>query len=370
LLRLPGGPESSFLALLGCDGQQLTLLTPEMAQVRVSLDDVRCDICRAIEEPRAGAVDRLLAETGVRGRRRERARRALLGDLLATERLGGCWLLRPATSASMSTLAREARLPRLLAALAGAHLCEYVLWILSWWLLGWMTFQGRLDLGWLLAWLLLLGMLIPFHLLTTWTGGLVAMRAGALIKRRLLFGAVRLEPEEIRHQGAGQLLGRVLEADAIESMALTGGYLAVTALIELALSGVVLGAGARSLILVVLLLGMMAATVWLAFRYYRCRRIWTEDRLGMTNDLVERMIGHRTRLAQEARAKWNEGEDQALERYLGLSRGLDQRAVVLQALVPRGWLIAGLLGLVPAFISGGRSNVTLAVGIGGTLLAY
>jgi ATP-binding cassette subfamily B protein len=270
----------------------------------------------------------------------------------------------------VTTLAREARLPRLLAALAGAHLCEYSLWILSWWLLGWMTFQGRLDLGWLLAWLLLLLMLIPFHLLTTWTGGLFAMRAGALLKRRLLFGALRLEPEEIRHQGAGQLLGRVHEADAIESMALTGGFLGLTALIELLLAGLVLGAGARSGIHVALLLGTAAATGWLALRYYGRRRTWTEGRLGMTNDLVERMIGHRTRLAQEARAHWNEGEDQTLEHYLGVSRGLDRRAVLLQALIPRGWLVAGLGGLVPAFVSGDRSSVTLAVGIGGIILAY
>ena len=39
----------------------------------------------------------------------------------------------------------------------------------------------------------------------------------------------------------------------------------------------------------------------------------------MTNDLTERMIGHRTRLAQEAPRHWHDGEDEELERYLEMS---------------------------------------------------
>jgi ATP-binding cassette subfamily B protein len=370
LLRLPGGPTAGFLALLGNHRSHVTLLTPELTRVRLPLEAVRAELCREIVAPCAGVVDRLLTATEVRGRRRERARQALFTELLASAGLGGCWLVRSAGGAGVLALVHEARLPRLLLALGGVHLVEYGLWILSWWLLGWMTFQGRLDLGWLTAWLLLLFMLVPFHLLTTWTGGLFAVRAGALLKRRLLFGALRLEPEEIRHQGAGQLLGRVLEAEAIEAMALTGGFLSLTALIELALAGVVLGAGGRSGLHVVLLLATLAATGWLGFRYYRRRRRWTEERLKMTNDLVERMIGHRTRLAQEARAHWNDGEDQALERYLGVSQALDRRGVVLQAVIPRSWLIVGLLGLAPAFVTGNPAGAVLAVAVGGIVLAY
>ena len=90
----------------------------------------------------------------------------------------------------------------------------------------------------------------------------------------------------------------------------------------------------------------------------------------MTNDLVEGMVGHRTRLAQEARAHWNEGEDEALDRYYDVSRALDRDALVLQAVVPRGWFIAGVLGLLPAFLAGGHSAALLAVGLGGVLLAF
>jgi ATP-binding cassette subfamily B protein len=121
---------------------------------------------------------------------------------------------------------------------------------------------------------------------------------------------------------------------------------------------------------VLLLLGTVGVTVLLGVRYYRRRRWWTNERLEMTNDLVERMLGHRTRLAQEARARWNEGEDQALERYLRASEDLDRRTAALQVLVPRGWFVVGLLGLAPAFLAGNRSTTAVAVGIGGVLLAY
>ncbi len=90
----------------------------------------------------------------------------------------------------------------------------------------------------------------------------------------------------------------------------------------------------------------------------------------MTSDLVECMVGHRTRLAQESRERWNEGEDRALSGYYGLSRSLDRAGVTLQALVPRGWFLAGMLGLIPAFVAGGQSIAYVAIGVGGVILAY
>jgi ATP-binding cassette subfamily B protein len=185
-----------------------------------------------------------------------------------------------------------------------------------------------MDRGWLLAWLLLLLTLIPCRLLATSAGGRLAIQAGALLKRRLLFGALRLEPDEIRHLGVGHLLGRTLESGAVESAAITGGLLGLTAVIELILAAFVLGAGAGSWSHVILLLGTAFAASWLGWRYYRQQRRWTGERLELTHDLVERMVGHRTRLAQEARAHWNDGDDQALERYLGVSRDLDRAGVV------------------------------------------
>src|SRR5438105_7086955 len=136
-----------------------------------------------------------------------RARQAILGERLGAERLGGCWLLRLPAGTHFGHQMRHARLPQRLLVLVGAHATQYGLWLLSWWVVGQGALAGRLDRGWLLAWALLLLTLVPLRLLVTWSQGWLAIAAGGLLKRRLLAGALRLEPEEIRQQGAGQLLG-------------------------------------------------------------------------------------------------------------------------------------------------------------------
>jgi ATP-binding cassette subfamily B protein len=140
---------------------------------------------------------------------------------------------------------RQARLPRHLLVLIGAHTVQYFLLLLSWWLVGRGALEGRLDLGWLLAWGLILLTTVPFRLLMIWSQGVLAIGAGGLLKQRLLYGVLRLAPEEVRHQGAGQFFGRVLESQAVESLALSGGFLALVVGVELIMTAVVLGKGAE-----------------------------------------------------------------------------------------------------------------------------
>ena len=74
-----------------------------------------------------------------------------------------------------------------------------------------LTFSLFWVFGWvillLVAWQLLLLTLIPLRLATTALGGRLAIGAGGLLKRRLLVGALKLEPDEIRHLGVGTELG-------------------------------------------------------------------------------------------------------------------------------------------------------------------
>ena len=172
----------------------------------------------------------------------------------------------------------------------------------------------------------------------------------------------------MRHQGAGQLFGRVIESQAVESLVLSGGFLALGAGVELVMAAVVLGLGAGGTPHVLLFLGWVVLALCLNWRYGRYYQHWTAARLGLTHDLVERMVGHRTRLAQEPRERWHDGEDQAMERYFALSRQTDGAAMA-QAPVSAGWLILGLLGLTPTLVSGTSMPGALAVSLGGVLLA-
>src|SRR5262249_46462306 len=202
----------------------------------------------------------------------------------------------------------------------------------------------------------------------TWTQGMLAIGVGGLLKQRLLYGALRLEPEEIRNQGAGQLLGRVIESETVESLALSGGFLALVSIIELILAASVLAAGAGGLLHGLLLVVWVALTLFLGRRYYKQSSRWADSRLTMTQELVERMVGHRTRIAQESRQHWHDGEDREVDRYFELSKRMDGTAAMLIAGIPRGWLIVGLLGLAPGFISNSSTAAGLAVGLGGLLL--
>jgi ATP-binding cassette subfamily B protein len=368
LLSFPTREGRRFLALLSAGRRRATLLTPDQRTVSVSLNAVIDVVGRELEESCAAWQGALLDELKLCGGRRRRARRALLRSHLAAERVRGLYALRPGATASFwTTLRRAGTLSRLLA-LATAHWLGFALWIVSWWIIGHGALEGRLDGAWLLAWGLLLLTMIPFEMLTAWVSGVLAIGIGGLLKQRLLAGSLRLDPESVRHEGAGHLLGRVMESEALESSALGTGVSGVLASIELVVAGVVLSYGAGGVAHALLLGVWVLLTVLVSLRYYTCLRRWTRARLSMTQDMVEKIVGHRTRLAQERSSEWHTGEDRALADYFGLSKDLDCWAL-RSSLLADGWFVVGILGLAPALLSSSASPGELAVALGGILLA-
>jgi ATP-binding cassette subfamily B protein len=370
IIQIPGGNKPRFAVLQGGGKRTLRLLGPDLQLHRVAKKSFRAALCAEIEGPLSNGADRVLKRAGLADHKLPRARNTILREQLSACRISNCWLLRAAPGHDLRSQVRGARLiPRLLI-LASAHAIQYLLWLISWALIGRGALQGHLDWGWLMAWALLLLGLIGFQLLAGWSQGVVAIAAGRILKQRLLCGALRLNPEEIRHQGAGQLLGRVIESEAVESLALSGGFLGLFSCFELLVAMVVLGAGARSwghVLLLALWIGVVGIMAW---RYFRTRKQWTNQRVSMTNDLVERMVGHRTRIAQQVSQQWYDEEDQTVDRYLTVSEVMDRRAARLVAIAPRAWLVLGLAGLAPAFARGGSSPAVLAVELGGLLVAY
>jgi ATP-binding cassette, subfamily B, bacterial len=190
------------------------------------------------------------------------------------------------------------------------------------------------------------------------------------LRQRLLSGALQLDASEVRRRGAGGLLGVVLEADAVESLAVGGGMLALVAGVELLLAAFVLRSGAQSGTALGALTACLAITAVLASRYYAQRQRWTHARLTMTEELVAGIVGNRTRLAQEREPRWHVREDAALTDYLSASRRLDRLHAALTALVPRGFLLAGVVSLAPSFVEGSATATDLAISVGGLLLAF
>jgi ATP-binding cassette subfamily B protein len=352
-------------------GRRLTVIGPDHREVVVRVETLR----RALVDPEAAPffadAERLADEAGVRAANRSAVASALVEERLRARRLRGVWLLRIPSGASFGAQVAAAGGRRQLVLLALAHISQYGLWIAAWWLLGRAALQGRLDASWLAAWTLALFTLVPLQLLALWLQGRVAISVGALLKQRLLTGAFGLEPEEIRREGAGHLLGRVIEAEAVESLALGGGFMALLAALELVIAACVLAVASPLLAsLLVVWTGIAAALAWVFFR----RRLdWVRLRIGLTLDLIEGMIGHRTRIAQMRQTEWHQGEDEALERYVHASSSMDRAAVSLLAIVPRGWILVGLCGLAPTFVAGQGATASapaLASGLGGILLGF
>jgi ATP-binding cassette subfamily B protein len=285
------------------------------------------------------------------------------------------WQLRTRPGAGIWRQLRESGLVKRFALLMGAHAVEYSLWIAAWWVIGQGVLEGRIDRGWLAAWILLLATIVPFRVISTWNRGCLAVACGGLLRQRLLAGILKLDPAETRTQGAGQLLGQTFEAEAVESLALSGGIGSLLALVEMCVVMFVMLQGAGGMLETVAFAATLSAGASLALRTCRQRREWTERRLTLTHDLIEKMTGYRTRAVQQSSDDWHTGEDHALDEYLAASRKMDDDAARLSTVLPRAWLLVGIAAMAPAYLhaasaSASSTAVANAIAVGAILMAY
>jgi ATP-binding cassette subfamily B protein len=369
VLALHDGSAPVFLLVLGSRRGSLRLIGTDLSIHERPVAVIAAAARARLEGPHEAETARLLDGAGVRAGRRGRVRAAILRERLAAERIGGAWLLRPPASAPFWFQMRHAglvdRLGWVVALLAGIYGLE----IGGWALIGDAALGGRLDLGWLAAWLLLIVSNVPAALGMRWLNAGISLDLARLLKRRLLAGALRTDIDAVRHQGVGQLLGRVMEAHALETLVFSGGLAVLVAAIELVFAAWIMASGAGGALQVLLLVAWLGGTVWLCWRYHRRLRAWSGERTAITHDLIEQMTGHRTRLAQEWPARRDAEDDRAMGRYLRIARAMDGAVVPLGASASGGWKLAGLIGLAPAFVAGGAGPASLAVAVGGMLLA-
>jgi ATP-binding cassette, subfamily B, bacterial len=369
VLRVKTDEGPRFLLLLRFRFGSAQMIATDLTISACPLEQLRTMICAEHEAPLMESIDRLLNVAKITTRRRRSVRDAIVRERLATHRIGGFWMLRlPPTSQFSRQLVRENAPLRLVAMLA-LFASVYVLEILGWTVIGDAALNGRVDFGWLTAWVLLVLSTIPLRLVGNWIDSTFAIDVGGLLKLRLLLGALRLDIEVVKSQGVGQLLGRVMESQALEALVVNGGLAALVAVMELGFAAWILSIGSGGQLHLALLAIWLAITVALGWRYYRRLFDWTLMRLDMTHDLIEQMVGHRTRLAQEWSARRNAFEDRSIKDYLTTSAGMDRAILPFLSGVPTGWMIVGLLGLVPAFVAGSGTPVGFAIGLGGVLAA-
>ncbi len=372
ILRLPGPlskGEARLVAIVRGNNHRVSVLKPDLRQRKVATETLRSALCEPYEGILFDGVNALLKDAGVPEERQKYAARAILREQLSGVRVPGGWMLKLSPGASLWTQFRHNRVYLSLAITLFLYLVQQLLAIGSWFVIGRGFFQGNYDIAWLLAWGLLLFATIPVQILVSDAQTELSLNVGSIFKQRLMHGTLQLEPEEIRHQGMGQFLSRVMESEAVEFLAMNGGFLAVLSFIELTLAAIILANGAGGLLQAGILFLWVLITLGILWRYYQKSKDWTNAYRQMTNELVEHMVGHRTRLAQEDRTHWHDGEDLALDHYLTLSEDMDRIGIQLNAVISRGWLLVGLASTAIPYILGNATPQALAISLGGVIYA-
>jgi len=364
LAMLPGG---RLVLLLSARRGRARVLTPDLTIVDLPADAVRAALRSPIVTETSAQIDGDLDLLGVPARRRQRAKELLLDERLGMHPAVVAWLVRPAGSRPIMSHLRELGLFAALRTLAVTLVAQYALGLFAWVCLAWGALSGRVDPGWLVAWGLALGSQAALRGVLLRATGNVALRGGAAVKRLLLLGALRGDLDSMRARGMGGIIGRTVESEAFESLALNGGMRLVVGTWELIVALVIASQGAGGAALVLLGLATYATASAVGLRYLRAKDAWTRARLAITGDLIERMVGHRTRLAQEAPANWHQGEDAALADYVQRSALPDALECGLAVWPRRAFMALGLV--VIALASGSDADpVAVALGLAGLLL--
>lgn len=362
MVAIPEG----ILVVLRASRRRLRVLAPSGRVVGVPTQavlELQCQVEPGLE----ASVDGLLASLEVGGGRRRRLREALLARHLRDRALEGLWVLRPPATAPLRALLREQHVWRRLAIFLVASALHFIALATSWRFIGAASLASWGTEDALVPWILSIVTMNVAGVVSMWMAGSLAVDLGAVLKRRLLAGALGLEADSIRTDGAGHFLAMAIEGEAVETAALAGGFGVLLGGLDLAVAAVVLGLamGTGAAVFVVLWAGLLAVLIAV---YYARRRQWTRLRRDRSNDLVEHMVGQRTLVTQLDLERWGADEDRETRRYLEASTRVDGVEAILQALATRGWPLLGG-GLLLLALTQGLGVEALAAVVGGVLLA-
>ncbi len=377
ILRLPDAataapeapPAPCFLLLLKGGRHRVRLLTPDFATTAVSTANLVAFLQAQTSGDLGETVANFLLRSGIAHQRLPKAQATLVAEQMGSQRFGGCWLLTVAGHRGIWQQVRHQRLPRYLLLVVALLLLQQLVVVASWRFIGQGVFQqGFSDAG-LTTWALLLLTSIPLSLFANWAQINITLNLSRLARARLLRGILNLHPSAIRHLGAGQFLERVMQSESLQALLIGGGFGVITAVVQLGIALVILRLGIGGIWHSLLLVAWLLLTIGLSLWYARRFLTWRNAYRTLTNDLVERMVAHRTRLAQEEKVTWHLAEDQQLDHYHTLTRRLDNGQRLLASLLNRGWFLVGLAGLIYPLLQGVTNPIGLAISLAGIVLA-
>ncbi len=229
-----------------------------------------------------------------------------------------------------------------------------IFYILSWFILGNNVLSGRVGSQWLAIWTILLIGYIIGRLYTRKKQVELSLMVSVVIKRRMLRGMTGMPLEKAKHAGPCHLLTQCYESSSFESNSVgmvLGGisalitlFIAMTALIIAQLWGFLLAFFVASTVAIIVM-----------YKLYKIEVNWTAQRITLTHNMAELMIGHRTRRVQEDPFLRNKAQDSLLKSFLTVQT-LRNKWQALYTLVPTIWNVLGFSVLLYMFITNNDAN--------------
>lgn len=361
-------PEAGLLLLVSAGPFTVTLIAPDHRRCRMPLARLQRLLFAAAAAPHRPSLRALLTHTRLTPATQLRIEDRLLHERLRHQPLLSGHVLAPLTAQPLVQQAQRLGLGRCLAGIATAYALDYLCGVLALLLLGQGALTGRLEAGWLAVSLVLLLSVVALRLFAVAQEERLAITGGVLLRERLLLGSLRCDPTQVRRDGIGSLLGRVLEAEPLEWLCGGGGLGLVLSAVEILLAGGLLlfSPGGLPVLAALLVSGVTLAAI--AAAYVRRYRSWAGARLRISSMLIESMVGHRTRLAQLPPEQWQKDEDVALADYHLAARALDGRTLAM-SLVPRFFFTGALLAFAPTLLTARALAPELALTLWAMLLA-
>ncbi len=359
-LFVPSPGSADAFAVLSSRKGKLTMLDAVGRQILVSRGAAQHAFLGASRERTEALAARIVVG------RKDRLVSALHRELRGAAPVGFGFVFRPNTAESVpraiASLGLGANLMRILA----QSTVQTLLTAGAWALIGSLALTGHADTSSLLGWALVSATATIVQLLSTRFVGRFTMRAATVLRERLLQGALALDPDDLSSLGLGGLMVISGQADGFLGALITFLLAVLGVLTNIAATTAVLAAAPLPTLSLPLFFGFVVGIVAMFPRASTLLTAQQQQRMSLTTDTVERMVGHATRLVQQTPNSWHDGEDESLRGHAEITRQNDRLAATL-LLLPRAYYVLAAVSLVFVLVARPTTEA-IALSIGGMTL--
>lgn len=203
----------------------------------------------------------------------------------------------------------------------------------------------------------------------------LALRLAVALRRRLVEGALALPSDALRRDGAEGMLARGMEAQGFEAAVTSAALGSLGALAMAGWAAWALAQGSAGPVLLPLFLALLGVQAVVMRAFLGAARDWTLTRRGLTAQMIEWLIGHRSLPMLGPARQVLDGVQPALAACVAAGARMDRRSLLAFAVLPNGWTLAALAAaLVTGQMTGpvtglGEGSAARAVTLGGVILA-